>query len=73
MVRRHKPRSIRFDGRKTSLRIEPELWRYLLEIAIERKVTLGELVSVLNRFKGEDCSLSSALRVFVAQHYRGEP
>jgi predicted DNA-binding ribbon-helix-helix protein len=66
-------RKVEFDGHPTSLRLEPEFWHYLAEIAYERRVTRAELISVLNRLKGNGVSLASALRVFVAQHYRGEP
>ena len=63
-------RKIEFDGRPTSLRLEPEFWHYLAEIAYERRVTRAELISVINQHKGKDVSLAAALRVFVAQHYR---
>jgi predicted DNA-binding ribbon-helix-helix protein len=63
-------RKVEFDGRPTSLRLEPEFWHYLREIAFQRRVTRGELISVINQYKGKDVSLASALRVFVAQHYR---
>jgi predicted DNA-binding ribbon-helix-helix protein len=61
---------VEFDGRPTSLRLEPEFWRYLAEIAYERRVTRAELFSVINQHKGKDVSLASALRVFAARHYR---
>jgi predicted DNA-binding ribbon-helix-helix protein len=63
-------RKVEFDGRPTSLRLEPEFWQYLREIAYERRVTLAELISVVNRLKGNGVSLASALRIFVARHYR---
>jgi predicted DNA-binding ribbon-helix-helix protein len=62
---------IEFDGRRTSLRLEPEFWQYLTEIAYERRVTRSRLVIVINQHKGKHVSLASALRIFVAQHYRG--
>jgi hypothetical protein len=31
------------------------------------------LFSVINQHKGKDIPLASALRIFVAQHYRGGP
>ena len=59
-----------FDGRPTSLRLEPEFWQYLREIAVGRRVALHTLISVVNQHRGKNVSLASALRVFVAQHYR---
>ena len=66
-------RKVEFDGQPKSLRLEPEFWQYLREIAYERRVTRAELISVVNRLKGNGVPLASALRIFVAQHYRGEP
>jgi predicted DNA-binding ribbon-helix-helix protein len=66
-------RKVEFDGRPTSLRLEPEFWDYLREIAFEKRVAISTLVSVINQHKGNGVSLASALRIFVAQHYRGEP
>jgi predicted DNA-binding ribbon-helix-helix protein len=50
-----------------------EFCEYLREIAYTRRVTLGRLLSVINQHKGKDIPLASALRIFVAQYYRGEP
>jgi predicted DNA-binding ribbon-helix-helix protein len=66
LVHRH----VRIDDRPTSLALEPEFWQYLREIAYARRVTLGRLLSVINQRKGKDITLASALRTFVARHYR---
>ena len=63
-------RHVRIDDRPTSLALEPEFWRYLREIAYARRVTQGRLFSVINQHKGKDIPLASALRIFMAQHYR---
>jgi predicted DNA-binding ribbon-helix-helix protein len=63
-------RHVRIDNRPTSLALEPEFWQYLREIAYTSRVTLGRLLSVINQHKGKDIPLASALRIFVAQHYR---
>jgi predicted DNA-binding ribbon-helix-helix protein len=63
-------RKVEFDARPTSLRPEPEFWQYLREIAFVRQVTIAELISVVNRLKGNGIPLASALRIFVAEHYR---
>jgi predicted DNA-binding ribbon-helix-helix protein len=59
-------RKVEFDGRPTSLRLEPEFWQYLTEIAFERKVAREKLISVVNQYKGKGVSLASALRVCAA-------
>ena len=46
-------RKIEFDGRPTSLRLEPEFWDYLREIAFLKQVALSTLVSVINSVKGK--------------------
>jgi predicted DNA-binding ribbon-helix-helix protein len=66
-------RHVRIDDRPTSLALEPEFWQFLRDIAYTRRVTQARLLSVINQHKGKDISLASALRIFVAQHYRGEP
>jgi predicted DNA-binding ribbon-helix-helix protein len=63
-------RKIEFDGRPTSLRLEPEFWDYLREIAFMKQVSISRLVSVINQHKGKDIPLASALRIYVAEHYR---
>ena len=54
----------------TSLGLEPEFWDYLREIAFVKQVAISTLISVINQQKGKDVSLASALRIFVAEHYR---
>ena len=63
-------RKIEFDGRPTSLRLEPEFWDYLREIAFVKQVAISTLISVINQQKGEHVPLASALRIYVAEHYR---
>ena len=45
-------RKVEFDGRPTSLRLEPEFWQYLREIAFMKQVAISTLVSVINQQKG---------------------
>jgi predicted DNA-binding ribbon-helix-helix protein len=67
---RHPKRSIIVAGHPTSVRLEPEFWHFLREVAYERRVTLRELIDAINRVKSGKVTLASALRVFIAQHYR---
>jgi predicted DNA-binding ribbon-helix-helix protein len=61
-------RSIRIDGHNTSVSLEDQFWEALREIAKERGATLHDLVATIKaeRRKG---GLSSAIRVFVIEHY----
>jgi predicted DNA-binding ribbon-helix-helix protein len=61
-------RSIRFGSHSTSVSLEKPFWDALREIAAKRGVKVGALVEAIDerrRFK----NLSSALRVFVLEHY----
>ena len=60
--------SVAIDGHRTSVSLEPEFWRALKEIAAARRVTLGALVTELDRTRTGN--LSSALRVFVLNEFR---
>jgi predicted DNA-binding ribbon-helix-helix protein len=62
-------RSIVIAGHKTSVSLEDAFWQGLKDIATNRKLTLSELVATIDtgRHKG---NLSSAIRLFVLDHYR---
>jgi predicted DNA-binding ribbon-helix-helix protein len=62
-------RSVVVDGHKTSVSLEQAFWNGLKEIASSRKVTLSELVGSIDSGR-EQGNLSSAIRLFVLDHYR---
>jgi len=62
-------RSIVINGHKTSISIEDQFWAALKSIAAERKLTLSQLVSMVDDNR-ESGNLSSAVRVFVLSQYR---
>ena len=64
-------RSIFLAGRKTSVSLEDEFWTALKEIAGDRHVTLSELFSGIDKQR-QHGNLSSALRLFVLEYYRGK-
>lgn len=61
-------RSIAIDAHKTSISLEEEFWKGLKDIARARQMTLTELIPVIRRCRHGN--LSSAIRVFVFDHYR---
>jgi predicted DNA-binding ribbon-helix-helix protein len=63
-----KKRSIRISGRKTSISLEDTFWACLRLIAGERATTVSELIGVVDA-ELNDGNLSSAIRVFVLNHY----
>jgi len=62
-------RSIVIAGHKTSVSLEDAFWQGLKEIADERSMTLSDLVSSIDTDRRHG-NLSSAIRLFVLDHYR---
>lgn len=63
-------RSIVIAGHKTSVSLENEFWSGLKEIATDRNMTLSDIVSTIDSGR-QHGNLSSAIRLFVLDHYRG--
>jgi predicted DNA-binding ribbon-helix-helix protein len=64
-------RSIVIAGHKTSVSLEDAFWRGLKEIAICRDKTLSDLVAEIDTER-QHGNLSSAIRLFVLDHYRAQ-
>ena len=64
-------RSIVIAGHKTSVSLEDAFWRGLKEIAIGRDKTLSDLVAEIDTGRPHG-NLSSAIRLFVLDHYRAQ-
>ena len=62
-------RSIVIAGHKTSVSLEDAFWKALKEIASARHITLSDLVSTIDSERRHG-NLSSAIRLFVLDHYR---
>ena len=62
--------SVTLAGHTTSVSLEPEFWSALKQIAAGRTTSLNRLIGEIDASRG-DRGLSSALRVFVLNHYRG--
>jgi predicted DNA-binding ribbon-helix-helix protein len=65
-------RSIVIAGHKTSVSLEEAFWQALKDIAGERRMTLSEVVAAIDSERRHG-NLSSALRLFVLDHYRDSP
>jgi predicted DNA-binding ribbon-helix-helix protein len=63
-------RSIVIAGHKTSVSLEDAFWQGLKEIAAARHLSLTELIAAIDGGR-RDGNLSSAIRLFVLDHYRG--
>jgi predicted DNA-binding ribbon-helix-helix protein len=64
-------RSIVIAGHKTSVSLEDAFWRGLKEIAGQREMTLSDLVALIDSERRHG-NLSSAIRLFVLDHYRAQ-
>ena len=62
-------RSIVIAGHKTSVSLEDAFWTSLKEIATGRDITLSQLVASIDTGR-QHGNLSSAIRLFVLDHYR---
>jgi predicted DNA-binding ribbon-helix-helix protein len=62
-------RSIVIAGHKTSVSLEDDFWDALKEIAAGRKATLSEVVASIDASRSQG-NLSSAIRLYVLDHYR---
>jgi predicted DNA-binding ribbon-helix-helix protein len=63
-------RSVVIAKHKTSISLEDEFWMALKEIARGRRLTLSPLIlAIRQHYEG---NLSSAVRVFVFDHYRAQ-
>ncbi len=61
--------NIVINNRRTSVRLEPEMWECLADVAQRERITLNELCSRINA-KRHQSSLTSAIRVFILGYYR---
>jgi predicted DNA-binding ribbon-helix-helix protein len=64
-------RSIVIAGHKTSVSLEDAFWKGLKEIAGARDLNLSEMVAAIDAGRAQG-NLSSAIRLFVLDHYRAQ-
>jgi predicted DNA-binding ribbon-helix-helix protein len=62
-------RSVVIAGHRTSISLEDSFWKALKQIAKQRGETLSDIVAAIDD-KRDGGNLSSAIRVFVLDHYR---
>ncbi len=63
-------RSIVIAGHKTSVSLEDVFWTGLKEIVAKRDLTLSDMVATIDQERRHG-NLSSAIRLFVLDYYRG--
>ena len=63
-------RNITIFDRRTSIRLEPEMWEALNSIADREGCTIHDLCSLIHIRKREGTSLTAAIRVFLMLYFR---
>lgn len=63
-------RNIVIGGRRTSVRLEPDMWSGFMEICRREHVSLHEACTMIAANKLKNGSLASALRIFIMTYYR---
>src|SRR5688572_23853611 len=63
-------RNITVSGRRTSVRLEPEMWRALKEISTRENCSIHELCTLISFRKNKRTSLTAAIRVFLMLYFR---
>ena len=63
-------RNITVMGRRTSVRLEPEMWTALREIANREQCSIHDICTLIGVRKNQRTSLTAAIRVFLMLYYR---
>ncbi len=63
-------KNVTVNGHRTSMRLEPEMWGALQEIAKREKCSIHRICSIVSSRKSEKSSLTAAIRVFLMAYYR---
>ncbi len=62
-------RNIVVEGRRTSVRLEQEMWDAIREIAVREGVSIHDICSMVDAERRES-SLTAGLRVFIMSYFR---
>ena len=63
-------RNITILGKRTSVRLEPEMWLAMKDIAKREKCTNHDLCSLISLRKKPNTSLTAAIRVFIMLYFK---
>lgn len=63
-------RNITILGRRTSVRLEPEMWMAMKSIAKREGCSIHELCSLISLRKRDNTSLTAAIRVFIMLYFK---
>jgi len=63
-------RNIIVEGHRTSIRLEPAMWRALTKIAEREGMTIHQLSTRIDRLRDRNCGLTAAIRVFLLAYFQ---
>ncbi len=63
-------RNLLIGGRRTSARLEPDMWAALFDIAKREGRSIHEICTMIGERKPRPCSLTAAIRVFITAYFR---
>ena len=63
-------KNIMINGHRTSIRLEPEMWGALMDIAAREQCSIHELSSIVGSCKRPSSTLTAAIRVFLMLYYK---
>ena len=63
-------KNVRIHSRRTSVRLEPQMWAALNEIAAIETCSIHDLCGAVHDMKEAGASFTAALRVFLMEYYR---
>jgi len=63
-------RNVCICGRRTSVRLEPDMWSALREIAEREKCRIHDVCTLVHLRKRGGTSLTAAIRVFIMLYYK---
>ena len=69
-MKRPEKHSLTLRGHRTSVSLEPEFWQSFRELAARDGKSVNELAAEIDRARGLDRGLASAIRVWVLQRFK---
>ena len=65
-------RSVKIAGHSTSVSLEEEFWLELKSIASRKNVSLNFLIEDIDKSRGSENNLSSAIRVYILEYLKDQ-
>lgn len=63
-------RNITVSGRRTSVRLEPQMWQGLNDICRRERASIHEVCTHISLRKDKATSLTAAIRVYIMEYFR---